>query len=742
MRRIWIYQGAVFLSAFLFFQVQPMTSKALLPIFGGSYLVWGLCMIFYQAVLLFGYLYVHMMHRRFGVLIYARIHWILLFLPFAMVSLTFFTAKPSVEGSNVAFMTIMALSSAVGMPVFALSTTSLVLQKWLLASDLSERDNPYVLYSGSNLGSMLGLLTYPVLVEPFLSLDLQWQIWLAGYICLIVLHVFCMPRRTNVEVVQTAIPGAGIPFKLARQWFLLSASGTALLLAVTNVITLDLASIPFLWIVPLAVYLAAYVLTFKQNPWYPKWWSKIVYWAMLLGMFMYLMIQVRLSLPVAISVTIYMFILFAVCLAASGELVLSKPVDTKRDLTSFYLVIALGGLAGSLFVGWVIPVVSKSLVELPLALVMGIVSLSLCTERHQNGESQIKHLFVKQMVPVLICGVIIVFSSILLPAMVMRSGTVDGKEPLIMVLVGIPVMIALLWAVGKTWQFPVLMVVACVSLGFTESIISGGSLVGRLRNFYGIYKIYDVGNVRYLQHGTTQHGRQYISGAKAGLPLSYHHHSAPAGAVLVSTNFSFRHIGMIGLGTGAMAAYFGAGQVFTIFEIDPDNIPIAEKNFIYLQKARLQGATLNFVVGDGRISMRTLDSSALDLLLIDAFNSGSIPVHLLTVEALQEYFRVLGDDGLLFMHVSNRFIDLPPVVCSNARALGLNFCEKSNAGLVDPDAETSQWVALSNNPDKIDLLVKEMGWSSVRAGVSSLPRPWTDRYSNVLGSLFSGGVSQ
>jgi len=192
---------------------------------------------------------------------------------------------------------------------------------------------------------------------------------------------------------------------------------------------------------------------------------------------------------------------------------------------------------------------------------------------------------------------------------------------------------------------------------------------------------------------------------------------------------------MIGLGTGAMAVYFGASQSFTIFEIDPDNVPIAEKYFTYLQKARQAGGDLKFILGDGRVSMRTLKDSSLDLLLIDAFNSGSIPVHLLTVEALEEYFRVLGDEGLLLMHVSNRFIDLPPVVCSNARMLGLFFCEKSNAGLVDPDAETSQWVALSKKTDKIDLLVLRLGWSSERGRSTSLPRPWTDRYSNVLGSL-------
>jgi len=735
MSRIWVYQIAVFLSAFLFFQIQPMTSSALLPLFGGSYLVWGVCMVFYQAVLLLGYLYVHSVHRWLGVVRYSRLHWILLLLPLLAVSSRFIMPGEWMTGTRPLAVSIVGiLALTVGVPVFALSTTSLMLQKWLLSSDLAERTNPYVLYSGSNLGSMLGLLTYPVLVEPFLTLESQWHAWLAGYLCVVGMHAFCMPSRKNEEreSVPAAGTGSGLTSGQVTLWFLLSAAGTALLLAVTNVITLDLASIPFLWILPLSVYLFAYVLTFKQKAWYPAWWSGVVYWAVILGILLHITIQLRMTFPVPVSILLYMFILFSVCLACSGELIRSKPADTDRNLTTFYLVLAAGGLAGSLVVAWIIPLVSKSLVEFPLALVAAMLTLALCAGRVDPVVSTGPKQNARAAANVILCGTISALSVTLLPWLAVRLGLTAAEKPLLLIIAALPVAFAARWVAGKPWQFAAVLAITAVSLTFTEDIVSGGKGIRRVRNFYGIYKLYDSENMRYLQHGTTLHGRQYITGPKAGVPLSYFHKSGPAGGLLSSTNFTFRNIGMIGLGTGALAAYAGEGQTFKVFELDPDNIPIAENNFIYLKIAREHGADVSFVTGDGRISLRRQKEGSLDLLVIDAFNSGSIPVHLLTVEALWEYFRVLGKDGLLLMHISNRFMDLAPVVYSNARMLGAGVCEKTNAGNVDPDAQGTQWVVLCHDPGKIDLLVQKMGWV-VKS--DSQCRPWTDGYSNVLGAV-------
>jgi spermidine synthase len=255
--------------------------------------------------------------------------------------------------------------------------------------------------------------------------------------------------------------------------------------------------------------------------------------------------------------------------------------------------------------------------------------------------------------------------------------------------------------------------------------------VVRLRNYYGVYRVYDRDGLRYLQHGTTQHGRQYLSGPKQTVPLAYFHPSAPAGRALTARAFPAQKVGMIGLGTGALATYFGTGQSFRVFELDPDNLPIAENHFSYLQQARDRGAELSFVFGDGRVSMRREPASSYDLVIIDAFNSGSIPVHLLTVEAMAEYFRILKPNGVLLMHVSNRVLDLEPVVYANAETLGITAAEASNSDAVHPDAEMTQWMALCRDPE-VHKRLAELGWLRLsRRKVA----PWTDQYSDVVGAM-------
>jgi SAM-dependent methyltransferase len=518
-------------------------------------------------------------------------------------------------------------------------------------------------------------------------------------------------------------------------WFLLSASGTALLLAVTGVITMDLASIPFLWILPLCIYLFCYVLTFKRNPWYPTWWPRAMYWSVILGVLLFLITQLRLAIPAHVSIGLHMMILFVVCLTCSGELIRSKPADEAGNLTTFYLVVAAGGLAGSLVVGWVAPLASRSLAEYPFSLLLAVISYALCASAgaRTGPDAVLAEGRRKTVIGTVISAAT---AGAALTALPWAIGLVygSGEKPGLVIPIALPLAFALRWAAGKPWPFAAALVVAATAMTYTEDIVAGAGGVKKLRNYYGIYKIYDHENMRYLQHGTTLHGRQYIAGPRADVPLSYFHPTTPAAGVLISTNFSFRNIGMIGLGTGALAAYAGNGQTFTIFELDPDNIPIAEKYFTYLGTARRRGARLDFVVGDGRISLRRMPEASLDLLVVDAFNSGSIPVHLLTVEALEEYLRVLGRGGLLLMHVSNRHIDLLPVIRGNALALGAGLCEKTNAGDVDPDADTTQWVALSNDISRIEAL-EEMGWVHVAVSAAGLPRPWTDRYSNVLGAF-------
>ena len=258
----------------------------------------------------------------------------------------------------------------------------------------------------------------------------------------------------------------------------------------------------------------------------------------------------------------------------------------------------------------------------------------------------------------------------------------------------------------------------------------------RHRNFYGVYKVYDKDGLRYLQHGTTQHGRQYLAGPRRDTPLAYFHPTTPAAGVLTAREFSFGTLGMIGLGSGALATYAREGQSFTIYELDPDNLPIAEDNFSYLKLARERGAALSFVFGDGRVKLRDGAVGSLDLLIIDAFNSGSIPVHLLTVEAIEAYFKVLAPDGLLLLHLSNKVLDLDPVVYGNADHMGLAAVEQSNEGHIDPDAELTDWMALTRSEAVMAVLRHRLGWHRRKEPAGGWPAPWTDRYCNVLGAMW------
>ena len=312
---------------------------------------------------------------------------------------------------------------------------------------------------------------------------------------------------------------------------------------------------------------------------------------------------------------------------------------------------------------------------------------------------------------------------------------VELNVRIMLIVLALPVMLFLRYAAGRPALCAMLVLTVIVASAWTDNVLMGAKSVTSLRNFYGVYKVYDKGDLRYLQHGTTQHGRQYISGPKVNTPLAYFHPSTPPAEVMTRFASRFPDIGMIGLGTGALTCYAGAGQSFTVYELDPDNLLIAKENFTYLKIAEDNGVKLDFKFGDGRILVREEQESSLDLLIIDAFNSGSIPVHLLTVEAMEDYFKTLKDDGLLLMHVSNKVLNLRPVIYSNSIALGFAVCEKNNAGSAHPDAEDTYWMAVSKDKVFIDALVLKSGWWNDAGDDVSRPRPWTDRYSNILGSI-------
>jgi spermidine synthase len=726
------YYVAVFLSAFLLFQVQPMLSKALLPGFGGSYLVWGGCMVFFQGMLLVGYILAHVAQRRLGVRRYSRIHGLMLLAPLLFFPFNFEGLGPVAGNMPMALEVFRILFGCISLPFLTLSMTSLVLQRWLSISDLSQRKNPYVLYAVSNLGSMLALLSYPTLVEPFLSLKMQGYVWWGGYLVAVLLHIPCLPKSRTDEGTDVCEEGLGHPPAAdCAVWFLLSASACASLLAVTNVITFDIASVPFLWVLPLAVYLTAFVMTFKEKAWYPVWMRQLLSWSVLTGVLLHLMTDLRLGVPAPVAMFLYLGILFVICVNCTGKLVERRP-SAHGHLTAFYLVLAAGGLFGSLIISWVIPLISSSLVEYPLSFFFVLLAIAACGERVSR-----KNITPAGIGRVLSCAAVVALSLVAVPWMMARVVGTDSNASLVLILIALPLALSFRCVSSRPWESVGILGIALVCMSWTGDLVVGAHQTIRIRNYYGVYRIYDRGPLRYLQHGTTQHGRQYIEGHREALPLSYYHPSTPVASVLTCEVIPRTRVAMVGLGTGAVASYIREGQGLVVYELDPDNLPVAKNYFSYLDIAEAQGAQLEFVFGDGRVSLRDRKNSDLDILIIDAFNSGSIPVHLLTVEAFEEYFDKLGPHGVLLMHVSNKILDLVPVVYSNAGRLGLLACEKALRVDVSEDADVTLWMALTKNGTAFKVLTGPLDWRDMHAEEGrELPKPWTDQYCNILGAMF------
>jgi SAM-dependent methyltransferase len=693
-----------------------MTAKKLLPLFGGSVMTWGTCMIFYQGLLLAGYAFAHWGLGKFGVKRYTKIHWTLMTVGLVCYPLQKFT--PGFEGLPPTIALLLLLSIKTSICFFTLSTISLVLQRWLSASPLKQKENPYILYSASNLGSILGLLSYPLLAERFLKLDTQGEVWWVGYLLLFAILIPCRPRN-GVEEKLEETQNQPVSKQSPWRWLGLSTCGSALLLSTTNIITFDIASTPLLWVLPLTIYLLTFVLVFKSKGWFPEWLNKAAYWVMPLALVICWFGELHIVLPnLLLMVLLYLIFLFVLCMCCHGILHRERPKDPGQ-LTRFYLYMSLGGFTGSVIINWVIPFLSNRSIEYPLTLFLTALLLT-----QGKVKTTAKALSLQTGIYLLI---------------LLGSFYAVGKSGLdaqyTFAVIGLLVMLPLVLVKNSSPHFRNFFACALVALIASPYLISNSSNLHFHRNFYGIYKIYDQDGKRHLTHGTTQHGTQYLEGSeKHYLPLAYYHPTTPSGSLLNGNPMQVETIGMIGLGSGALGAYLQKGQTMTIYELDPDNIDIAEAQFSFLQHGRDNGAEINFVVGDGRLALKSVEDETYDLFIVDAFSSDSVPVHLITTEAIQEYYRVIRNDGILLMHCSNRHLDLLGLIQANAESKGLNFLHKTNLGLNNGDSFDSDWVAFSKSKDTLQALVEKLDWNPYQSP-HTLPAPWTDQFSSVIDML-------
>jgi SAM-dependent methyltransferase len=672
-----LFALTIFTSAFLLFQVQPLIAKLILPWFGGSAAVWTTCMLFFQIALLMGYLYAHVTTRRLPPARQAWLHIGLLAL--SLLCLPILPSpwwKPA--GSDDPLWRILGLLTAtIGLPYFLISSTSPLLQSWLART--STGAVPYRLFALSNLGSMLALLSYPILFEPTLTNGEQAWGWSAGYVLFALLCGFVAYRSRNAAPVTDDAAFDDAPAPTLRDhllWLALAGSASALLLAVTNHLSQNVASIPFLWILPLALYLLSFILCFESSIWYQRSIFLPVF-AMSLGAMAY---ELSGSAPDATfrkQIAIFCAALFVCCMVCHGELVRLKPAP--KYLTGFYLMTSVGGAIGGLFVAFIAPRVFNALYEFPISIFCCALAVLIVYYREET------------------------FS-------------VAWKSPR-----------QLAWALA----FAATIALAVYNTRNARNEVNGAVVL--VRNFYGALRVNDTAKTaaqdatRELTHGTINHGEQFLDPIRRHEPTTYYGPSSGIGMVLrdLSSGGPIK-VGVVGLGTGTIAAYGRAGDTYRYYEINPLVIQIARRDFTYLSDTP---AKVEIALGDARLSLEREPQQNFDVLAVDAFSSDSIPVHLLTREAFALYLRHLKPDGILAIHVSNRYLDLAPVVNQEAAAQNKPVILIDSESDEAADTSEASWVLVSSRPNYWEKPYFQQAATPV-AKKSHL-RMWTDDYSNL-----------
>jgi hypothetical protein len=661
----------IFLSAFLLFQVQPIIARYVLPWFGGSPAVWSTCVLFFQAALLLGYLYAHWLRRTWVHI--ALLAGSLVLLPIAPHA-EFWRAA---TGGDPSLRILLLLAATVGGPYFLLSATAPLLQRWIAASEPEK--SPWRFYALSNLGSFLALLSYPFLVEPYVRLRTQNWVWSGLYVTFVAYCAWTAWQawREPASAMAADVDSEPRPSRWTILfWLGLSAAGSTLLLATTNQVSQEIAVNPFLWVAPLSVYLLTFVLTFESKRWYRR-----PVFAVLGGLTAAAACAVggaALAVPLFVQLAVYLAALFCACMVCHGELVCAKP--SPRYLTTFYLTVAAGGVAGGIFVALIAPHVFSEFTEFPIAFAVACL-LGL--------------------------------------AGWMRDGALElwtGRN----FIVRIPMMALLFGGVTAA----------------ADTVILNGHSAGirKWRNFYGILQVFEQrdtnGPLRKLVHGRTIHGFQYLDEEQRDWPTMYYGQRSGAAIALSTLHQSNRRVALIGLGAGTMAAWGRAGDTFRFYEINPDVETIARTEFSFLKDS---DARTEVVLGDARVQLerelsegRTQD---FDAIVVDAFSGDTIPVHLLTAECAEIYRRHLAPGGILLLHISNRVLNLDPVARGMAEHLGWKAVLLDSPGSLDTGESPARWVAMA--ADSSVLEQRRIANSVSPWPASSAPLSWTDDFSSL-----------
>jgi hypothetical protein len=728
-----VYTAAIFTSALLLFSVQPLFTKMVLPRLGGSPAVWSVAMVFFQSLLLGGYAYAHYLMQIRNRMVPVVVHLSLLVVALLTLPLSIANGWGEPPTSGYAFWLLGLFAVSIGLPFFALAANNPLLQAWFVRTGHPNGPDPYFLYASSNIGSFLALLSYPVLLEPMFTLRTQNLIWTCGYGLLILLIAGCgvllMRSPANVVIEQNDDADAPAPpFALRARWIFLAAVPSGLLIAVTAHISTDVAAAPLLWVLPLSLYLLTWVLVFQSRPLLPHRWVLMAQPLAIAGVIVLLAIGGEQNLLLTLGGHLLCF--FVIAMACHGELARTRPA--AKYLTGFYVALSFGGMVGGLFAGLLAPFMFSWIAEYPILLALAALCRPPAGERLPQWSRWTWPLLAALAV------------ALIAPAW--SSGKVfswmDDHRVWIIGAVGVLSALLTLGLNANRWKVFATVVVALVLL---RAWPSDDGRVETVRSFFGVHKIVVTPNGQYhvLMHGTTIHGAEKfqnddgtpVTGRPE--PISYYHKDGGIGqaisAIRARKGGPLR-VAVIGLGAGTLTCASEPGEDWKFFEIDQSMVDTARdpKYFTFIQNCE---PDLKPVIGDARLTFAKEPDGIYDLIIVDAYSSDAIPIHLATEEAMEIYKQKLAPQGAVVMHVSNRHLELASVVVGIADANDLKSWVYSEDSGRDNEYIFSTSVVVSAREEAdVGELASSDKWALTEAEDNQ--RVWTDDYSNVLGAVW------
>ena len=715
-----VFACALFTSAMLLFWVQPLVAKMLLPLLGGVPAVWNTCMVFFQALLLAGYAYALLISKRLSLRNQAIVHALLLLgatlvLPFALSS-RLVTSLPT-QTSPILWL-LTALLITVGPPFFLLSATAPLLQRWFSHSSHKSAHDPYSLYAISNAGSVLALLGFPFLLEPAFTVRTQSVIWAAGYGCLVLLIVASAvvvrrvtPAHAEIAVEQV-VEHVGAAKRL--EWTVLALIPSSLMLGVTTFIATDIASVPLIWIIPLALYLSTFILAFARKQIIKPALASILFPAATLVLAAVIALKAPISIWVLIA--LHLLVFFLAALVCHQRLVLSRPHVSK--LPEYYLWIAVGGVLGGAFNALLAPLIFSTPVEYPVAIILALLM------RPVTPQEKTTAMWFRIVFPLFILAITFNLSSI-----APRLGFSGRAENFVMLA---PLALCLAFSFRRPIVFG--LALAAFMSGITLKLNARTQTLTTERNFFGVWRVTAKPNeeLRYLHHGSTVHGVQLTNASRECEATSYYHKDGPVGQVVAVHNSKPTNmpVAVTGLGAGTMATYSAPGQQWDFYDIDPSIVRIASDPRLFTFLSNCTKGSYRVILGDARLKLRDAPQGHYGLIVMDAFSSDSVPAHLLTTQALELYLAKLAPDGMIAFHISNRYLRLEPLLAGLSRRAGLSaFLGRDNQPGVN-EKFPSLWVVMARNDAALGTIPNDSRWTKLQGDVV-----WTDDFSNILSLL-------